>query len=56
MRKLSLVLFALCFVCVRVAAQPAPAPLADLDSYVQKIFEGMSRGTSRQRTSPGSPC
>ncbi|MGH8312131.1 MAG: serine hydrolase domain-containing protein, partial [Gammaproteobacteria bacterium] len=38
MRKLSLLLFALCFAALRVAAQPAPAPLADLDSYVQKIM------------------
>ncbi|HKT32398.1 MAG TPA: serine hydrolase domain-containing protein, partial [Gammaproteobacteria bacterium] len=38
MRKLSLLLFALCFAAAHAAAQPAPAPLADLDSYVQKIM------------------
>ncbi|MDE2024066.1 MAG: serine hydrolase [Gammaproteobacteria bacterium] len=38
MRKLSPLFFALCFVAVHAAAQPAPAPLANLDSYVQKIM------------------
>lgn len=39
MRKLSLLLFALCFAAVRAAAQPAPAPLSNLDSYVQKVMQ-----------------
>lgn len=38
MRKLSLIFLALCFASGAAIAQPAPAPLANLDGYVQKIM------------------
>lgn len=38
MRKLSLIFIALCFVAAGAEAQPAPTPLANLDSYVQRIM------------------
>lgn len=38
MRKLSLIFLALCFASGAALAQPAPAPLANLDGYVQKIM------------------
>ena len=38
MRKLSLMLVAVYLAATGAAAQPAPAPLSDLDAYVQKIM------------------
>ena len=38
MRKLSLILLAMCFAAAGAAAQPAPAPLGDLDAYVHRIM------------------
>lgn len=38
MRKLSLMFVALCLATTCATAQPAPVPLSDLDTYVQKIM------------------